>query len=89
MPQKRELLEETGFRAEKLKRLIEVYSSPGFTDEIAHIFTATELKRGKQILDETERIKVVPMSIKRVENGRKRVNKRRKDVGGIATVPSA
>ena len=64
---KRELLEETGFRAGKLERLVDVYSSPGFTDEVAHIFMATELKRGKQRLDETERIKVVPMSIERVE----------------------
>lgn len=41
----RELIEETGFQAAKLDKLIEFYPSPGFSSEIIHIFKAIGLKR--------------------------------------------
>jgi ADP-ribose pyrophosphatase len=41
----RELIEETGFQASKLNKLMEVYPSPGFSSEIIHIFVASGLKK--------------------------------------------
>lgn len=43
---KRELIEETGLRAKRWKRLFSLYMSPGFLDEKMHIFLASELVRG-------------------------------------------
>jgi len=42
---RRELIEETGFQASKLNKLMEVYPSPGFSSEIIHIFVASGLKK--------------------------------------------
>jgi len=42
---RRELIEETGFQASKLDKLIDFYPSPGFSSEIIHIFKASELKK--------------------------------------------
>lgn len=41
----RELLEETGYRAGKLERLIEAPSSAGTSNEIFNIFSATQLEK--------------------------------------------
>lgn len=49
----RELEEETGFKAE-LVRLAEIYPSPGYTDEVIHIFLAENARRAEQKLDEGE-----------------------------------
>lgn len=43
---KRELLEETGYRARKWKRALHFYPSPGFLDETMTIFFARELAAG-------------------------------------------
>ena len=37
---RRELLEETGYTAERVDHLASVYTTPGFTDEIIHLFVA-------------------------------------------------
>jgi ADP-ribose pyrophosphatase len=42
---RRELMEETGFIASKLDKLVEFYPSPGFSSEIIHIFKASGLKK--------------------------------------------
>ena len=44
---KRELLEETGYRAGSWKKFLEFYVSPGFLDEMMFIYLATELTLGK------------------------------------------
>jgi ADP-ribose pyrophosphatase len=44
---KRELIEETGYRAKKWKRVLHFYASPGFLDETMEIFLARELTRGE------------------------------------------
>jgi ADP-ribose pyrophosphatase len=44
---KRELLEETGYKARHWKRFLEFYVSPGFLDEMMFIYLATELTLGK------------------------------------------
>jgi ADP-ribose pyrophosphatase len=52
----RELAEETGFRAGRLRHIGSLLMTPGFCDEIMHFFYAEELQAGPQSLDEDERI---------------------------------
>ena len=52
---KRELIEETGYRARKWKKLISYYPSPGFLGEKMTIFLATELREGAAQPMEDER----------------------------------
>lgn len=70
----RELEEETGYTAARLRPLTTIYTTPGFTDERIHIFLATGLAAGNRSLDEDEFVQVVPMTLSRVldaiENGR-------------------
>jgi ADP-ribose pyrophosphatase len=40
----RELTEETGWVAERLEKLTTLYSTPGFCDEVLHLYLATGLK---------------------------------------------
>ena len=51
---RRELEEETGYRAEQLKKLTQIYPSPGYTDEIIHIFYCESAQALSQHLDEDE-----------------------------------
>ncbi len=51
---KRELEEETGFKAKKIEKIAEFYASPGYTEEYHYIFRSAMLKKGKQHLDENE-----------------------------------
>ncbi|MFH1074082.1 MAG: NUDIX hydrolase [Candidatus Firestonebacteria bacterium] len=55
---KRELEEETGLKAGKIKKILAFYSSPGFLHEKMHLYKATNLKTGKMNLDEDEKITV-------------------------------
>ncbi len=70
---KRELSEETGLEAERLKLLATLYPSPGYTDEIIYIYEAIGVKEGKQHLDKGEflRVEYVPLeeAFLLVENG--------------------
>ncbi|MBN2563664.1 MAG: NUDIX hydrolase [Phycisphaerae bacterium] len=58
---RRELEEETGYRAEKLIPLCEFYSSPGFLTELLRAYVATGLTMTEQHLEPTERIRVEPI----------------------------
>lgn len=53
---KRELLEETGVRARKWKRILSFYVSPGFLDETMDVFLAEGLTRGAAQPEEDEQI---------------------------------
>jgi ADP-ribose pyrophosphatase len=53
---KRELIEETGLRAKKWKKLTSFYPSPGFVQEKMTVFLATELTQGEAQPMEDERI---------------------------------
>jgi ADP-ribose pyrophosphatase len=53
---KRELIEETGYRAKKWKKLTTFYASPGYVQERMTIFQATDLKAGEATPMEDERI---------------------------------
>ncbi|WP_409346514.1 NUDIX hydrolase [Paenibacillus sp. MBLB4367] len=50
----RELEEETGYRCESLKHVCSFYTSPGFADEILHLYVAERLTKGVANPDEDE-----------------------------------
>lgn len=50
----RELKEETGYHADKLVKILELYPAPAFADEVLHIYLATELTKGEATPDEDE-----------------------------------
>lgn len=54
----RELIEETGYRADRIEPLAEFYPTPGMTDERMHLFVATGLTHVGQDLEEDEAITV-------------------------------
>jgi ADP-ribose pyrophosphatase len=43
---KRELIEETGYRADQWRRILKFYASPGFVAETMAVYLATGLQRG-------------------------------------------
>ena len=58
----RELQEETGFKAGRIRPIGRFYTSPGFADEMMHVFLATELQSVPRSLQPGERIEVVHVS---------------------------
>ena len=70
---KRELLEETGYRAKKWKKLVRYYPSPGFVGEWMQIFLAEGLTAGDAKPEEDEEIEIflVPLSavLKMIDKG--------------------
>jgi ADP-ribose pyrophosphatase len=54
----RELVEETGFYPNLLEKLVAFYPSPGFSDEVMHLFLATELEQRTACPDEDETIEL-------------------------------
>jgi ADP-ribose pyrophosphatase len=56
---RRELAEETGYRAEKWEHIASFYTTPGFTDEKIHLFAASDLQEGHTCPDEDEFIEIV------------------------------
>lgn len=56
---KRELLEETGLVAEKFTYMGAILASPGFCDEVLHMYLAQELTQGVAQPDEDEFLNVV------------------------------
>jgi len=53
---RRELSEETGYRAGTLDYLFKIHPAPGYTDELIHIYHATELTEGKAHPDPDEEL---------------------------------
>lgn len=62
---KRELEEETGYTTDHLHHIISFYTSPGFADELVHLYLATGLKvmETKAELDEDEFVEVMELTI--------------------------
>lgn len=54
----RELEEETGYRAGRLEFLTRFFTTPGFTDEVLHLYRATELGDGSVDRDSDEFLEV-------------------------------
>ena len=76
---RRELIEETGFRARRWKRLFTYYSSPGFLDETMAIYEATGLTPGQAQPEDDEviakRFFPLPQAIGMIASGRIRDGK--------------
>lgn len=61
----RELEEETGYVSESLEWLISFYTSPGFADEIVHVYVAKGLskKENAASLDEDEFVNILEVTL--------------------------
>jgi len=55
----REVEQEIGFRAGRIEKLAEFYSTPGFCEEKLHVYLATGLTPSSQALDHDELVEVV------------------------------
>jgi ADP-ribose pyrophosphatase len=58
---RRELEEETGHRASRLTALTRLHTTPGFTDEVIHLYLAEGLSQGESRLDDDEFVEVLRM----------------------------
>jgi ADP-ribose pyrophosphatase len=58
----RELLEETGYLAGRLQRLLVFYTSPGILSERMYAFAAYDLQKSENALEEGEEIELAPVS---------------------------
>lgn len=61
---KRELIEETGFRARRWSRLVRYYASPGFLAETMQVFLAEDIRPGTAQPEPDEKIELlqIPLS---------------------------
>ena len=60
---KRELIEETGYRAKKWSRLVKYFASPGFLGEGMQIFLAQQIREGAAAPELDEHIEVFRMKL--------------------------
>jgi ADP-ribose pyrophosphatase len=71
---KRELIEETGFRAKKWSKLVKYYASPGFLAETMQVFLAEEIYPGVAEPEADEKISLhhIPLSelVAKIESGK-------------------
>jgi ADP-ribose pyrophosphatase len=71
---KRELLEETGFKAKRWRKMVRYFASPGFLGEWMQVFVARGLVKGdaQPEYDEQIEIEMVPLSelLAMIEQGR-------------------
>ncbi|MHC5114740.1 MAG: NUDIX hydrolase [Planctomycetota bacterium] len=94
----RELAEETGYEAARISPLAEFYTSPGFCDELLHVFVAEDLSFVGQKLEAGETIEAHPLPrgevLEMIADGRIRDAKtiagvlrwdRSRDAGGAAS----
>jgi len=70
---KREIVEETGYRARRWKKLLEFYTVPGFCSEFMHLYLATELSPATAERDADEVLRPVRLpyakALKMIEGG--------------------
>lgn len=59
----REVEQEIGFRAGRMEKLAEFYSTPGFCEERLYVYLATELTPSSQDLDHDELIEIVHLPL--------------------------
>ncbi|GAB6157528.1 NUDIX hydrolase [Desulfotomaculum varum] len=60
---RRELQEETGYTAGTLEKICQFYTTPGFTNELMHVFLARDLTPGQQKPDEDEFVQVTEVAL--------------------------
>lgn len=69
----REIEEETGYKVGRLEPLLSFLTTPGFTNEIIHIFVGHELSTGTQNLGADEVLEIIEMpldqAIARIKDG--------------------
>ena len=63
---RRELKEETGLESGNIKHLVSVHSTPGFCNEVLHIYAATGLTEGEACADEDEFISAQKIPVKKL-----------------------
>lgn len=70
---KRELIEETGYRAARWRRILKFYASPGFVAETMAVYLATGLRVGEAEPEDDEVIQIrmvpLPAAVKMVMHG--------------------
>lgn len=70
---RRELSEETGYEADNWQHIVSIATTPGFSDEIIHIYKAWNMKKYLQHTDEDEFIGVKAFTVsqlkKMIEDG--------------------
>lgn len=59
----RELEEETGYKSKQMRFVVSFYTSPGFADELIHIFYTDELEKGVVNMDEDEFVETVELTV--------------------------
>lgn len=66
---KRELEEETGYVCGEIEKLVSFYTSPGFADEILHIYAARKLRKieNPAIPDEDEFVDVIELTLEEAQ----------------------
>lgn len=60
---RRELEEETGYRSENMSHVASFYTSPGFSDELIHLYFTDQLIKGKQNPDEDEFVELMEVTL--------------------------
>jgi ADP-ribose pyrophosphatase len=65
---RRELAEETGYTAERMTKLLDIYPSPGLLGEKMDIFLAEGLKKGKARPEVDEKITQRIMTLREIED---------------------
>ena len=67
MGAKRELEEETGYRASEIRPLFSVYLAPGYSTELIHAYLATGLTKTAAHTDSDENVELVPIPLAEIE----------------------
>lgn len=62
----RELVEETGYRAQKIEQTGMIFTTPGFSNERIYLFCAYDLSPGERSLDVDEVIEAHPFPLEKV-----------------------
>ena len=65
----RELTEETGYTSNKITKLGKIYTTPGFCDEILHIYLAEDLTPGNHAREEgEEEMEVIELTLDEIKD---------------------
>lgn len=64
---RRELVEETGYTSGSLRLLSSFYTSPGFADEIIHLYVAEDLTKGEAQPDEDEFLEIEAITLEQAQ----------------------
>lgn len=65
---KRELEEETGYKANDIELITSFYTSPGFANELVYLYFTDKIEVGEMNFDEDEFIEVMEVSLKEAED---------------------